>query len=274
MKIKDILVHIDQQESSQSRIDVAVKLAQAHDAHISGLYVIPDITIPSYAEVHVPAQLLAGYEQESRATADKTGAHFKQTLDKNGCKGEWICTKGYADQQIRQFARYTDLVILGQTRDNSFLSTYADLPDQVVIGSARPIMFVPYIGVRNTIGKRIMVAWNDSRESVRAVNDALPLLQIADFVDVVAVNPPASMGDIPTADICLHLARHDVKAEASQTSARDIEIGDMLLSRAADLDIDLIVTGAYGHTRLRELILGGVTKKLLEHMTVPVLMSH
>ena len=272
MALKDILVHLDNQESCQLRLDAAIRLAQTHDAHVSALYVIPDIVVPTSAEVHIPTEILQ--EQEARAQAEKSGEHFRQVLDRNGCNGEWHCSKGFADQQIQRHARYTDLIVLGQSKDESFLSAYADLPDQVVMGSARPVLFVPYIGTRNTLGKRIMVAWNGSREAVRAVNDALPLLQTAEFVDVVAVNPPDSAGDIPTADICLHLARHDVRAEASQTVAKDIDVGDVLLSRAADHDIDLIVMGAYGHTRLRESILGGVTKNLLEHMTVPVLMSH
>lgn len=274
MALKDILVHIDQQDDGQLRIDAAVKLAQTHDAHLSGLHIIPDIFIPAYAEVHIPADILQAQEQQAQAKAEKLAEKFRHTLEINGCKGEWHCAKGFADQQINRYARYTDLVVLSQTRDESFLSAYADLPDQVVMGCARPVLFIPYIGPKDVIGKRVMVAWSGTRESVRAVNDALPMLQKADSVEVLAINPPAQAGDIPTADICLHLARHDVKTQASQTVAKDIDVGDVLLSRAADNDIDLIVMGAYGHNRLRESILGGVTKHLLEHMTVPVLMSH
>jgi nucleotide-binding universal stress UspA family protein len=120
----------------------------------------------------------------------------------------------------------------------------------------------------------VLVAWNGSREAARAAHDALPLLQQADQVHVLAINPGADAGDIPTAEISQHLARHNVRVEASQLVAKDLDVGDVLLSRAADLGSDLIVMGAYGHTRLRETILGGATKHLLAHMTVPVLMSH
>ena len=119
-----------------------------------------------------------------------------------------------------------------------------------------------------------MIAWNGSQEAVRAINDALPILQQAEKVSVVAVNPPSSEGDIPTAGICAHLARHNINTEGDQVFAKDISVGDILLSRAPDQGIDLLVMGAYGHTRLREAILGGVTKHMLEHMTIPVLMSH
>jgi nucleotide-binding universal stress UspA family protein len=136
---------------------------------------------------------------------------------------------------------------------------------------------VPYIGAATPPGKRVIVAWNGGREAARAVNDALPLLVAADQVDVVCVNPGRGEeddADLPGADLCLHLARHGVKAEAQELVASDIEAGDLLLSRAADSGADLIVMGAYGHARWREVVLGGVTRQLLNQMTVPVFMSH
>ena len=122
-----------------------------------------------------------------------------------------------------------------------------------------------------------MVAWDASRLATRAVNDALPILRKASKVHLLAINPEGGReghGDVPGADIGLHLARHGVKAEASSIHAEDLEAGDALLSRAADFGADLIVMGAYGHSRWRELVLGGVTRHLLNHMTAPVFMSH
>ncbi len=136
---------------------------------------------------------------------------------------------------------------------------------------------VPYIGARQEMGRNVLVAWNGSREATRAVNDALPILERADKVTVLAVNPGKNgndHGDIPSADIALHLARHGVKAEASQTVSDELEVGSIILSRISDLGADLVVMGAYGHSRMRELMMGGVTRDLLRHMTVPVLMSH
>jgi nucleotide-binding universal stress UspA family protein len=151
------------------------------------------------------------------------------------------------------------------------------LPEKVVLESGRPVVVIPFIGAPQTIGKRVMVAWNASRESVRAVNDALPVLVQSDTVEVLAINPPAGEtgdGDIPCADICLHLARHGVNAVAESMQAADISVGDVLLSRAADRGVDLIVMGAYGHSRFREIVLSGVSRRLFNHMTVPVLFSH
>lgn len=172
-------------------------------------------------------------------------------------------------------ARHTDLVILGQSKTPALLDRH--VADHVALGCGRPVLVVPYIGAGSTLGERVFIAWNGRREAVRAIHDALPLLERAKHVTVMAINPRAGAeehGDVPCADICLHLARHGVEAEAAEVESGDVGVGDMLLSRAADASADLIVMGAYGHSRIRELMLGGVTKHLLEHMTVPVLMSH
>jgi len=120
----------------------------------------------------------------------------------------------------------------------------------------------------------VLVAWDGSREAARAIADAMPLLERAVHVTVLAVNPGPDLGDEPCADITLHLARHNVPAEAAHMVSEDLDTADALLSRAADLSVDLIVMGAYGRRRLRDLVMGSVTGHLLRHMTVPVLMSH
>ena len=139
---------------------------------------------------------------------------------------------------------------------------------------------VPYIGAGERLGTRVMVAWDGGREAARAVGDALPLLARAESVAVLVINPSQDgHGEQPGADIALHLARHGITVEAQHLEAQhleaqDLSVGDALLSRLADQDIDLLVMGAYGHSRLRELVLGGVTRKIFQQMTVPVLMSH
>jgi nucleotide-binding universal stress UspA family protein len=138
------------------------------------------------------------------------------------------------------------------------------------------VLFVPYAGRFPKLGTRVLVAWNASREAARAVRDALPLLKRARRVDVVAFDPQRSAdhGEQPASDIALYLARHGVRASAAQQRGTGIEIGAQILSRAADMEADLIVMGAYGRSRFRERVLGGATRTLLESMTVPVLMSH
>lgn len=275
MPYNDILVHIDSGKTNPARLDAAIALAQRHDAHLTGLYVIPQIAIPTYAEVHIPTDIVEQQEREANERAQTAAAQFKTALEQAGVQGECRLSRGYTDQQLIIHGRNSDIIVLGQAEQAGMLSIDLAVDDMVVMGAGRPVLFVPYIGVRQEpIGGRVLVAWNGGREAARAVHDALPMLTRADLVEIVAVNPPAGSGDIPTADICLHLARHGVKAEGGTLTAKDIDVGDALLSHAADRGIDAIVMGAYGHTRLRETILGGVTKHLLAHMTVPVLMSH
>lgn len=179
--------------------------------------------------------------------------------------------------KLDESLRYTDLAVLGQHNPDDGSDTNRGLIDRLVLSAGRPCLVIPYIGAHETIGQRVLVAWNARREAVRAVNDALPILQQAASVVVLAANPPAGdagEGDIPSADICHHLARHGVQAEARSAISTDIDVGNLLLSSASDLGADLIVMGAYGHSRLRETVLGGVTRHLLHHMTVPVFISH
>ena len=139
------------------------------------------------------------------------------------------------------------------------------------------MLVIPYAGEFEGIGANVLVAWNASRESTRAVTDALPLLARAKSVAVLVVDPEEAggkHGDSPGADIALHLARHGVNAKAYPTPSGGVEVGDVILSRASDIGADLIVMGAWGRSRARELVMGGATRSLLERMTVPVLLSH
>jgi nucleotide-binding universal stress UspA family protein len=136
---------------------------------------------------------------------------------------------------------------------------------------------VPFLGKTSTFGERVLIAWDNGREAARAVNDALPILKTAKSVTVLSVNPVLSSDGgrrEPGADISLHLARHGVKVEAARAVASDISVGDAIVADIAEDGVDLLVMGAYGHSRLRELMLGGVTRQILGNMFVSVLMSH
>jgi nucleotide-binding universal stress UspA family protein len=212
--------------------------------------------------------------REQQAETARTA--FEETTKREGINAEWRCTEGGLIDKLYESARYADLVILGQHNPDD-QDANQGLADRLVLEVGRPCLVIPYIGARETLGQCVLVAWNARREAVRAVNDALPILQTADRVVVLAVNPTygeSGEGDIPSADICLHLARHGVKAEAESAVAQDIDVTSLLLSHTADLGADMMVMGAYGHSRLREMVLGGVSREMLQTMTVPVLMSH
>jgi nucleotide-binding universal stress UspA family protein len=141
----------------------------------------------------------------------------------------------------------------------------------------RPVLVVPYVGELKDVAQNVMVCWSATREAARAVTDALPLLQRAQKVTVLSANPRGSAqghGESPGSDIALYLARHGVRAEASRTAAQDVDVGNLILSCAFDAGAGLIVMGAYGHSRVREIVLGGTTRTVLSSMTGPVLLSH
>ena len=282
MALKDILVHLDLTSRSHVRMELAAGLAVRHGAHLVGVHVI-DIPSVNYfygaAMPFVPAnpdEIVDRIRAEATAAAEPLETAFGDCLRRNGLEGEWRLVEGSPPAMVALHARYADLCVVGQP--NPYEPQDADaVTVATVMTSGRPVLAIPFAGDYPTIGERVLVAWNASREAARAVNDALPLLVGAQQVTILAINPERGVGghgDVPAADIALHLARHGLKAEAAHTVAKDIADGEALLSYAADIGADLIVAGAYGHSRARELVFGGVTRTLINEMTAPVLLSH
>jgi nucleotide-binding universal stress UspA family protein len=165
------------------------------------------------------------------------------------------------------------MVVLSQRDPQSSDSAPDDLADELVLTVGRPVLVVPFASKVTKVGRQAMVAWNASREATRAAHDALPLLQRADQVIVYSINP-SEKEPAPGADMAAHLVEHGVNALARHAVGRDTSAGEALLAAAADHGSDLLVMGAYGHSRLRELVLGGATRHVLVNMTLPVLMSN
>ena len=278
MSYKDLLVQVDDTRSCVKRIELAVALAVAHEAHLTGVYIISEPSPASF--VGIPAELLTDLQQRARDRADLALGRFADVAKRNliafGTRVDRVLYTEVADA-LATNARYADLVILGQHDPDDPAAAPRYLPEEVILGSGRPALMVPYIGPAATFGERVTVAWDASREAARAVNDALPLLERAKAVGVVTINPgdkPFGHGEEPGADIGLHLARHGIKVEVQRVEARDLDTANAILSHLANEGADLLVMGAYGHSRLREVVLGGVTRTILAEMTVPVLMSH
>ena len=277
MGFKDIVVHIDDGAAMLGRLAVAVELAERFGAHLTGVYADPGLALPTLIDVPISPNLVEALEAEHRERCDRAEQQYRKILGGSDVENEWRLTRGELANTLSRHARYGDLVVLGQEGADDQKMVIGGLPDSVVLTCGRPALVIPYVGASTPPGKHVIVAWNGSREAARAVNDALPFLVAADKVDVMCVNPDdgeEESADLPGADLCLHLARHGVKAEAQTVAASDVDTGNLLLSRAADRGADLIVMGAYGHARWREVVLGGVTRELLGQMTVPVFMSH
>lgn len=283
MTFKDLLVHLDGSESSVPRLELAVALAERHGAQITGLYTLDLIPILATITKGYPDQLryLESYAQLRKDALDRAGrleARFREHLRREGITGEWRFLESLPAETAALHARYADLTILGQVdRDSVPSGNAARVPEEVLFASGRPVLIVPYAGRFKSVGANVLVAWKATREAARALNDALPLLQSAKKVTVLTVDPERGTdteSGIPAADIAHHLARHGITAEAATTFAGDIGTADALLNHVADSGADLLVMGGYGHSRARELVLGGITRQILEQMTVPVLMSH
>jgi nucleotide-binding universal stress UspA family protein len=210
--------------------------------------------------------------------AETVEQRFRGELRLAGIEGEWHLVPDGDSASLIELAKSVDVTITGQRPPNRRSDGAARFrPEDLVVAAGRPVLVVPYAGTFETVGKRVLVAWDGTREANRALHDALPLMTEAEAVTVMFVG--AQEKELEQSRPALgrivgHLQRHEIKAASEETLRGSLAISDLLLSRAADLAVDLIVTGGYHHSQLREALIGGVSRELLEHMTVPVLMSH
>lgn len=276
MSYKTILVHIDPGKRCSVRVEVAIRLAQQHQAHLVALHTQAPFEPPGYVVAEVGPAIIEAQKHAGVVEFARGESEFNKRASAAGYANiEWRAAVDDPVDAMTLHARYADLLVIGQSDSSDESHLAADFPERLVLAAGRPVLILPSAGSFPTIGKRILVAWNPSREATRAVTDAIPQLRLADKVHVMAVNPKRDEhGNLPGADIGLYLARHGVRVEVKSDHGAEIDIGNELLSRAADLDVDLIVMGGYGHSRLKEWVLGGATRTILESMTAPVLMSH
>jgi nucleotide-binding universal stress UspA family protein len=275
MPLKDLLVHVDTGKEAEATLDAAIALATVHDCHLVGLGVSPPLDIPTYAAGNLPSSVFTVLEEREAERLGKAEELFRTRIRQAGRveRSEWRLDYGLPESVVGLHARYADLALVTQSNPTLEERRFIDLPEDLVLSAGRPALIIPYIGAPNGIGKNVIVAWNASREAARAVADAMPLLEQAEKVKVVVAGAEP-IGDLPGADIAVHLARHGINVGVHRAVVDDIDVGDVLLNRVTDLGADLMVMGGYGRSRLRELVLGGATRHILEHMTIPVLMSH
>ncbi|SMH46057.1 universal stress protein [Azospirillum agricola] len=279
MSYKEILVHFDHSPAGVRRIEAAARLAERLDAHLTGLVIRVQPQFRFSAEIPPPASVMAALERGATETAERAAAALDAVLARQGCAtGQRLmdCPPAMIADRLALHARYADLLVLGQPGGDEASDIDDHDAELLLLSSGRPVLLIPHYGTFPTIGERVLVAWDARREAARAVADAMPLIEMARSVQVLTVNPEAAgrHGEDPGADIARHLARHNASVDTLSLRSDELDPADLTLNQMADSGTDLLVMGAYGHSRLRELVLGGMTRAMLKRMTVPVLMSH
>lgn len=277
MSIKDMIVHVDGAEATKTRVQFAIALAKAHDAHLVGIAFAPTALLPLYGpDVGFAdmAEVMASVKTQSEAALKA----FQERAELEGIKAEGRLVQCVSDEFPEDFAmcaRNFDIVILGQPRDGDPLIGQYALVERCLFASGRPVIIVPAAPANSGL-KTIVAAWDGSAEAARAFNDALIFMRPATRVVLLVASSIAQTSDteIPTTDIVAHLRRHGVTAEVMQVNARDAEIGRILLTTCRELQADMMVMGAFHHSRLRQYILGGVTLTMLEQATTPLFLAH
>lgn len=280
MAYKTILVHLNNESRAARLIGAAMQLALPSNSHVTGLFVVPAAPAKSPLLPMISGNIIGSAIQAYRKEGESIRAAFDAATKGQPVVAEWrhhqAKRPGYVEA-VLDHARSADIVVVAQRESDWDYADMFDIPDWLAMESGRPVLVVPKGGAFNSIGERVLVAWNNSRESARAVFDALPLLKKAAAVTLLSVEEtakPEVTSEIAGIEIGATLARHGVKVEVQQVKPGRGDAGVELLAQVAAHKCDLLVMGCYGRSRLREYVLGGATRHVLQHATVPVLMGH
>jgi nucleotide-binding universal stress UspA family protein len=276
--IKDIIVSLSVPKNERVAGNYAVSITAAWGAHLTGVAFVYDPIVPISDGGYIPAEVIETQRADNATAAEATIKSFSAAADHAGFSAETLMPSaslaGAADQ-FAGMARYFDLAIVGQGRPEMRMTMEQLIGEATLFESGRPMIMVPYIQKAPFKIDNVMICWDGSRAAARAVADAIPILGKSRRVEIVIVtNERGKKDEIEGADIGQHLARHGLKVDVHRIPGGDIDVADGLLSHAADSAADFMVMGGYGHSRLREFVLGGVTRSIFQSMTVPVLLSH
>ena len=273
MPIKDLLVLVERTAAASQRLEFALAIAARFSARVTAMALVPHPYTPAMVGVHIPADLIQAQIEQAEREAESVLEEAKQLAHSQGLELATTMASGPISGLERAFARaahHADFCVVGQPDE----AEMALQVESAFLTTGRPALIVPYIGAPPGPVRRTVVAWNASREAARAAHDALPFLVEAEHTTVLAIDPEPLEGTTPGAELAAHLARHGVRVEMASLPSGELAIGDAILAYAADDGADLLVMGGYGHSRMREIVLGGATRQVLAQMPLPVLMSH
>jgi len=274
-ELRHLFVHLDSSPICDRRVSLALWLAARHGAHVTAVFAQIDGVVPTYGlpeglpktTAHVGAHLVDRFAETARAADVRFDAH--------------VAPLGDAAMVVRQAtegARDSDLAVLGQPDPpEEHGEVPPDLVERVLLHCGRPVMLVPHLGQVETIGRRVLVGWNGTREAARAVNDAIPLMRDAEIVHLLSIAPPKEMDialDTVSGGLVRHLGRHGIEAHPAREPRHGVPVANVLVSRVTDTGSDLLVLGGFGHYGFPHVLRGGVTRPLISQITVPTLLSH
>jgi nucleotide-binding universal stress UspA family protein len=275
--VKDIVVNLTGDAPQEFAADYAISLAQLFDAHIAGIGFIYEPVIPGTVMGGIPTDLIEAQREENTQAAKVATNRFEAAARAAGLSAEVrlldASVAGAADL-FGRIARRFDLAVVGQARPREGASEEL-LIEGALFESGRPVVVVPYVQTQGVTLDRVLVCWDGSRPATRAIADALPFLRRAKAIDIVAVSGERGKGsELVGTNMARHLARHGLQVELKRLSAGKVDVPAAITAHAVETGADFMVMGGYGHSRLREFILGGVTRTVLTSSTIPVLMSH
>jgi nucleotide-binding universal stress UspA family protein len=280
MALKDLLVYLDQAPEAAARVEIALTLAERLGAHVTALQLIAEPFLRGAIGHHLPAELMREHLAHAEAEAEAVLSSLRTIADRHGVAYDVVRKSGSLDKLptlLARHARHTDLTVLGQPNLEAGGIDDIALVEAAFMDSGHPALVIPRIWSGTLPPRHALVAWDGSREAARAATDALPLLQTAELVQVLVVDARevgGRMDGLPGEEQVAHLRRHAVRAEVELVASGGASVPEILLTRASDQAAGLLVMGGYGHSRLREMLVGGVTRHVLEHMTLPILFAH
>jgi nucleotide-binding universal stress UspA family protein len=279
MKYKNILVHLDNSSGCRNRLEVAFGLAKEYEAELLGLFVVPTYIMPSYVEAQISVDLINEVTEKALERARDTARRYEKLAQDAGVKLQTAVIEGQAIPVLREHSKYADLLLLGQDHPDDPDNASYGLADALLFEGACACLVVPHSGKVSAPAKRVLLTWNASRESARALREAMPLLRGAETVVVLSSEPDGGDDQLATGHphaeaLQKLLESHGIESVSSGFNDLELSASEAIIGQSAEMDADLIVMGAYGHARLREIILGGVTRELLKRAPTCLLLAH
>jgi len=276
MPIKDIVTIVDL-AGSQPAAKYALEFARQYDAHVTGLAIAFEPVVPAFAAAPMPVDYLQAAHEQSISAANHAKEEFNELGRLAGVKSESRTAEvltGGPLESVLDHCRVTDLVVIGQANKDAPEPMRELLIETILFESGSPVLLVPYIGTKSFSPENVLIGWDGSSTAARAVHAALPVLERAKKITVLAIQKQGRSDLTPGADIATYLARHKMDVTIDVITSPQTGVADTVLNYVSDNGNDLIVMGGYGHSRMREFLFGGATREILSSMTVPVFMTH